>query len=64
MTYAYKYTGKGERYRGVPARDLTQQEYDDLGVLEKRAVDESGAYTKVKAKADKSNQSDKQKDGE
>lgn len=45
----YRYTGKGERFRGVPARDITQEEYDRLGPREQRTVDESGAYKPMAA---------------
>ncbi len=49
----YRYTGTGERYAGVPARDLTEEEFEALGPLEKRTVVESGSYKEVaKAKAD------------
>lgn len=45
----YRYTGEGERYRGVPARDITQAEYEALGPLEQRTVLTSGAYKEAPA---------------
>lgn len=42
--HGYRYVGKGARYRGVPSRDLTQDEYERLGPLEQRTVRESGGY--------------------
>lgn len=54
MSNGYRYTGSGERYACVPARDLTQEEYDRLGPLEQRTVDESEFYKpKPTGKADK-----------
>lgn len=48
--HGYRYVGNGERWRGVPARDLTQEDYDALGPLEQRTVRESGGYAEVTAK--------------
>lgn len=45
--HGYRYAGTGERYRGVPARDLSQREYDALGPREQRSVVESGAYQEI-----------------
>lgn len=45
--HGYRYTGTGERFRGVPARDLSQREYDALGTREQRSVVESGVYQEV-----------------
>lgn len=42
--HGYRYVGKGETWRGVPSRDLTQEQYDRLGPREQRTVDESGAW--------------------
>lgn len=47
MSNGYRYTGSGERFRGVPARDLTQDEFDRLGPLEQRRVTESGVYRQI-----------------
>ncbi len=47
MSNGYRYIGTGERFRGVPARDLTQAEYDALGPREQRSVVESGAYALI-----------------
>ena len=55
----YRYTGQGEQFRGVPARDITQGEYDLLGPREQRTVDESGAYEPVKAEAPNANKAEK-----
>ena len=35
----YRYTGKGEALRNIPARDLTQVDYDRLGLIEQVATD-------------------------
>lgn len=43
----FRYTGNGKRFRGVPARDLTQHEYDRLGPRERRSVIKSGAYEAI-----------------
>lgn len=48
--HGYRYVGDGERWRGVPARDMTQEEFDGLGPLEQRTVREGGGYEKVSAK--------------
>lgn len=49
----YRYTGGGAQFRGVPARDITQAEYDTLGPREQRTVKESGVYKPMAApKAD------------
>ncbi len=48
MSNGYRYVGQGERWRGVPSRDLTQDEFDRLGPLEQRTVWESGAWEPVK----------------
>lgn len=48
--HGYRYVGDGDRFRGVPARDLTQEEFDRLGPLEQRTVRESGAYEAISAK--------------
>lgn len=42
--HGYRYTGKGERFRAVPPRDLTQDFYDNLSPLDQRTVLTSGAY--------------------
>jgi len=47
--HGYRYTGNGERYRGVPARDLTQAQFDALTPLDQRTVLESGAYEPITA---------------
>lgn len=54
MSNGYRYAGNGETYRGLPPRDLTQEEYDDLPLLEQRAVSESGAYEEIPAGKKKS----------
>lgn len=55
----YRYTGSGERFRGVPARDITQEEFDRLGPLEQRRVTESDLYKPVKAEKSESKADDK-----
>lgn len=50
MSHGYRYVGNGQRWHGVPARDLTQEEFERLGPLEQRAVREGGGYEAVKAK--------------
>ena len=62
--HGYRYVGKGERYRGVPARDLTQAEYDALSPLEQRTVTESGAYKPLTAKQAEEAGPDSGKDGD
>lgn len=47
--HGYRYTGNGERFRGVPARDLTQAQYDALTPLDQRTVLESGVYAPITA---------------
>ena len=45
--HGYTYTGKGESYKGVPARDITQAQYDALAPSEQRTLDEAvklGSY--------------------
>lgn len=58
----YRYTGSGERFRGVPARDITQEEFDRLGPLEQRRVTESGLYKPVKADRPASGKADEGKE--
>lgn len=60
---AFKYIGQGETYRSVPPRDLTQAEYEDLPLLEQRAVTESGAYEPVKAPTKESKSADAKQNG-
>lgn len=47
----YTYNPKKGRFTqyGVPARDLTQHEYERLSPRAKRAVHDSGAYTPKRA---------------
>lgn len=40
----YSYVGE-DRFYGIPARDLTQQEFDDLTPDQQRVVRESPAYS-------------------
>lgn len=47
MSNGYRYVGQGETYRALPPRDLTQEEYDSLPLLEQRTVLESGAYEAI-----------------
>lgn len=57
----YRYTGKnGEAYRSIPARDLTQVDFDRLGLIEQSAVERGDLYKKVEAKKAPT----KNKDGE
>lgn len=52
----YRYIGDPEdRWRGVPGRDLTQDDYDALGPLERRTVTESGAWAVTKPAPSKPN---------
>lgn len=47
----YRYHEKKGRYGGVPARDLTQSDYDRLSLKLQAAVDQDGSpYTKVTKK--------------
>lgn len=48
ITHTYKGPGK---YRGVPARDLTQTDYDRLTLDAQVAVDAGELYRKVEKKA-------------
>ena len=34
--HGYRYVGQGERYRGVPSRDLTQDEFEARNVVFQR----------------------------
>jgi len=43
-TNGYRYIGNGAHWAGVPARDLTKDEFDRLGPLQKRAVTTGGGY--------------------
>lgn len=47
ITHTYKGPGK---YRGVPARDLTQVDYDRLPLDKQVAVDTGELYRKVEPK--------------
>lgn len=49
-TVLYRYTGKGEALRNIPARDLTQVDYDRLGLIEQVAVERSDLYKAAEAK--------------
>ena len=49
MSNGYRYTGSGERPRGIPARDISHEEFDRMGPLEQRRVRESGVFAPVKA---------------
>lgn len=42
----YKYVGNGDYLFGVPARDLTKDEFDALNDEQKDAVKKSGVYEK------------------
>ena len=55
----YRYTGKGEALRNIPARDLTQVDYDRLGLIEQTAIERSDLY-----KAAEQKKATKTKDGE
>ena len=46
----YRYQGKGEAYRSVPARDLTQVDYDRLPLTAQVAVDTGDLYRAVEKK--------------
>ena len=47
----YRYDEKKGRYGGVPARDLTQDDYDRLSLKLQAAVDQEGSpYTKLTKK--------------
>lgn len=50
--HGYTYTGKGEVYKGVPARDITQEQYDAMAPSTQRRVDDAvklGSYKPVAA---------------
>ena len=47
MTTAYRYDASKGRFSGVPARDITAEQFDAMGPREKRIVRLSGAYTAV-----------------
>jgi membrane protein involved in colicin uptake len=48
--YGYRFIGGAERWRGVPGRDLSQDEFEALGPLEQRTVTEGGGYQAITAK--------------
>jgi hypothetical protein len=60
--HGYRYVGQGERYRGVPSRDLTQDEFEALGPLEQRTVTTSGGFEPMTAKDAKAAEADAQAD--
>lgn len=64
--HGYRYVGKGDRFDGVPPRNLTQTQYDALSPLAQRTVDTSGAYEpiKVETKTDKKPESGAKQGGE
>lgn len=43
-TTAYRYRGNGDSLPGVPARDLTKDEFDALSDEQKELVRASGVY--------------------
>lgn len=45
---AYRYIGERKVYRGVPARDLTRREFNDLGLIAQREVLVGGGYEEVR----------------
>jgi hypothetical protein len=47
MITAYTYIGKGEHHYGIPARDLTAEEFGALSVDQRAAVTEGGLYQAV-----------------
>ncbi len=47
MVYA-RYTGNGEFYNGIPARDLSAEEYAALSEEQKALVDSGRVYEIVK----------------
>ncbi len=59
-TVLYRYTGKGEALRNIPARDLTQVDYDRLGLIEQVAVERSDLYKAASPKKS----GDTKKDGD
>ena len=42
----YKYAGDGDHFIGVPARDLTKEDFEALSDEQKEAVKKSGTYTR------------------
>ncbi len=50
---AYRYIGEGRVYRGVPPRDLTRQEFNDLGLVAQREVLVGGGYEEVRKETKK-----------
>lgn len=54
MSNGYRWIGGDTTWRGVPSRDLSQDDFERLGPLEQRTVTTSGAWEAVKgAKPDK-----------
>jgi hypothetical protein len=47
----YRYLGTGEFYNGIPARDLTQGDFDALGEQEQAIVRTGDLYRDLAAKA-------------
>lgn len=43
---AYRYVGNGDHFTGIPARDLTKEEFEALSDEQKVNVTKSGAYKK------------------
>jgi hypothetical protein len=70
MSIAYRYTGRRGRedefYPGIPARSLTEDDYDALDTDQKRLVREGGLYSAVEAEpaAKPAAKADARKDGE
>lgn len=48
VAYRYVQTEHGYNFPGIPARDLTAEEFAALSDEDKRNVTESGVYEKVK----------------
>jgi hypothetical protein len=60
-----RYVGDGKQYFiGVPARDLTKEEYDRLGPSERRDVDASSIYERAGAKKSSGDDSGDGNEGE
>jgi hypothetical protein len=60
-----RYVGDGKQYFiGVPARDLTKEEYDRLDPASRRDVDASDLYEKAGAKKSSANSGDDKSESE
>ncbi len=67
MATKARYKGKGEYFGGIPARNLTDEEYDALTTEQKKTVRESDIYdvrSDTESRAAEPKSEAKQDDGE